>query len=92
MRYATWVLAAITLTIPLLYVAAYLAIVRTTLDGGLSYKCWSADPEDMRCAPYYAVEGELSEILFYPLHLVDRTLRPRYWLIPSDPQHGAGSS
>ncbi len=60
------------------YVGAYLAIVR-------------ADPMPMMTGcepwiriPHYAVGGEAAERFFYPLNVIDRRLRNRYWLYFDD--------
>ena len=80
MRYLTGLLAAMVLTVPLIYASAYLSLVQTTSEGG-AWTWWTDDPSDFTLAPHYTLGGRFAENVFYPVHLVDRWLRPDHWLV-----------
>jgi hypothetical protein len=73
-------LAGMTAALGLLpaYVGAYYANVHDTKMFGLL----SDEPTGRFISPQYCVAQTASEVLFYPIHQIDRTLRPDHWAFP----------
>ncbi|HVV99701.1 MAG TPA: hypothetical protein VHB77_05155 [Planctomycetaceae bacterium] len=63
------------LTVFGLYVAAYYA----TVQPGLSLGSRRDTLHTLTYQPHYGRLGGAGELLFRPVHLVDRQLRPAYW-------------
>jgi len=59
----------------LMYVSGYYASVRPHYGFVSGIGPWPLQPE-------YDVGGAASEVLFYPIHQLDRVIRPRYWEYP----------
>lgn len=66
--------AIVILLLPCLYVGIYYALVEPTSILSLSY-------DDVTFLPYYSVGGETAKAVFYPVHCLDRLVRPSYWKI-----------
>ena len=80
------------LTLLGLYVVAYY----TTVQPGLSFGSLRGTPHILRYEPHYGPLGGAGEVVFRPMYLVDRWLRPGYWSeevyeLPDVPQ-SAGKS
>lgn len=72
--YAVPVIAGVLLLLPCLYVGSYYALVEPTSILSLSY-------DDVTFLPYYSVGGETAKAAFYPVHRLDRLVRPSHWQI-----------
>ena len=70
---ATWIAVIAVLSLPLLYIGSYYALVMRTAmierntDNELMY------------APGYRVGGEAAATFYRPVHMADRNLRGVYW-------------
>src|SRR5258708_6021946 len=71
-----WFLAYASIGFPILYVAAYFAMMNPQeidlCSCGGNYHAW-------RRAPNYRWRPSVSETLFFPLHFADAKIRPQYW-------------
>lgn len=64
------------------YTGAYYALVEPDPFYPIRYewKCfWFGEPVEYQAPPKYSYGGEAAERFFFPVHCVDRWLRPRVW-------------
>lgn len=68
-----WIVAALLLLLPMLYVGSYCLIVERSI-----VQLWSGQQRLPRIATY-RVGGSAAATVFAPLHWVDRRVRREYW-------------
>jgi len=65
-----WIILGMAIALPLTYIGSYYALVQHRA---------MADPWHGPGEPTYRVGGQIAEIVFLPMHSVDRHVRPGYW-------------
>jgi hypothetical protein len=74
---AAWIVAAVLLVLPVVYVGSYLALVEP--HSHLVFVRRSAVKQTPRNVSNYRYGDDVSEVVFWPLEQLDRRIRPKAW-------------